>query len=330
MCALKRAIGPLLLVVALVATGCGQVVTATTPTVGKTVQPTPAISLSTAPPRPTATLALATPTPVNTPTPSPTPIIHQVKSGETLISIALQYGVTVAALQSANDITDPQMLQVGQRLVIPTGEEDRGSDLAPLMPTPTAAPLEVEGVAFYETPVGSLWCLGQVHNANDVVLENVELRITLHNTVGEILLEGMTSTALDFIPPGGRAPFGVLFNTPPAEFDRYLVTTVRADASGDLTGRYASLELADTQASQAGALFQVTGVLSNVDQAYATGITVVVTTYDQTGNVTGFRQANLPDDLAPAARIDFSISLMPNGDAPADYAVAVQGRLAAP
>ncbi len=327
---MRRLIGPLLIIVALVSTGCGQVVTATTPTAGRTAAalPTAAMSLSTAPPRPTATLALTTPTPVSTATPTPTPIVHKVQSGETLISIALQYGVSVPALQSANGISDPQMLQVGQSLIIPTEPEDQGGDLAPLMPTPTASPLEIEGVAFYKTPVGSLWCLGQVVNTNERPVENVELRVSLHGAAGEVLLQGVTATALDFIPAGGQAPFGILFNTPPAEFDRYLVSTVRADATGDPSGRYAELELSGLQASLEGNLFQVSGSVNNVGQAAATGISVVVTTYDEAGNVTGFRQARLPDDLDPAKALPFSLSLMPNGGAPANYEVAVQGRLA--
>lgn len=44
---------------------------------------------------------------------------HQVKSGETLISIAARYGVSVAALQKANGIQSPRSLRVGIWLEIP-------------------------------------------------------------------------------------------------------------------------------------------------------------------------------------------------------------------
>jgi LysM repeat protein len=44
---------------------------------------------------------------------------HQVKSGETLISIAAGYGVSVAALQKANGIQSPRSLRVGIWLEIP-------------------------------------------------------------------------------------------------------------------------------------------------------------------------------------------------------------------
>ena len=50
---------------------------------------------------------------------TPGPIVHVVQSGETLRSIALAYGVTTQEIMSANGITDPNRILVGQRLTIP-------------------------------------------------------------------------------------------------------------------------------------------------------------------------------------------------------------------
>ncbi len=44
---------------------------------------------------------------------------HTVRSGDTLTSIAAANGVTAAALQHVNNITDPNRLSVGQQLIIP-------------------------------------------------------------------------------------------------------------------------------------------------------------------------------------------------------------------
>lgn len=44
---------------------------------------------------------------------------HTVTSGETLASIAAKYGVSVSALLAANSISDPNLIKVGQKLVIP-------------------------------------------------------------------------------------------------------------------------------------------------------------------------------------------------------------------
>jgi predicted RNase H-like nuclease (RuvC/YqgF family) len=44
---------------------------------------------------------------------------HTVQRGETLASIADKYGVTVADIAAANGITNPNLITVGQELVIP-------------------------------------------------------------------------------------------------------------------------------------------------------------------------------------------------------------------
>jgi LysM repeat protein len=76
--------------------------------------------------------ASSTPAPTGTPSPEPTPRItpkptqsptsltHVVVKGETLTGIAARYGVTVAAIEEANAITDVSLIYVGEQLVIPS------------------------------------------------------------------------------------------------------------------------------------------------------------------------------------------------------------------
>ncbi len=53
-----------------------------------------------------------------------TPVVHTIESGDTLLGIAVQYGVDVDLLASENGITDPGTLSLGQELTIPfTAEE---------------------------------------------------------------------------------------------------------------------------------------------------------------------------------------------------------------
>jgi LysM repeat protein len=53
------------------------------------------------------------------PTPTPEPLRHTVQAGETLSSIAAQYGVNPIRLIELNNIQNPDALQVGQELLIP-------------------------------------------------------------------------------------------------------------------------------------------------------------------------------------------------------------------
>lgn len=48
-------------------------------------------------------------------------VVHIVQPGDTLFSIALRYGTTVEAIAMANNIVNPNLIYVGQKLVIPTG-----------------------------------------------------------------------------------------------------------------------------------------------------------------------------------------------------------------
>ncbi|MCL2494495.1 MAG: glycosyl hydrolase family 18 protein [Oscillospiraceae bacterium] len=52
--------------------------------------------------------------------------IHTVRSGDTVFRIANQYGVPMQALAVANGLADPDRIIVGQALVIPGAEKNRG------------------------------------------------------------------------------------------------------------------------------------------------------------------------------------------------------------
>jgi murein DD-endopeptidase MepM/ murein hydrolase activator NlpD len=48
--------------------------------------------------------------------------VYVVQPGDTLFSIAQRFGSTVEAIVAANDIADPSLINVGQKLIIPTPE----------------------------------------------------------------------------------------------------------------------------------------------------------------------------------------------------------------
>ncbi len=51
-------------------------------------------------------------------------VTYVVRQGDTLRSIALKFGVSVQAIMQVNGISNPNLIYVGQRLVIPTGGSD--------------------------------------------------------------------------------------------------------------------------------------------------------------------------------------------------------------
>jgi len=74
-----------------------------------------------------------TPTPTRTPTCTPTPCILVVQPGNTLAGIAKCLGTTVRELAEANHILTPDIIRVGQTLVVPPGVPCRPE----CCPTPT-------------------------------------------------------------------------------------------------------------------------------------------------------------------------------------------------
>ncbi len=111
---------------------------------------------TTSPTRQTETEAEATPKATPTPKGTATPLVYAVQSGDTLLEIALRFGVDVELLASKNDIDDPGSLQLGQELIIPfTAEEleafNTETDSVAVADTDTA---ETETTADAEAPAG--------------------------------------------------------------------------------------------------------------------------------------------------------------------------------
>jgi len=114
---------------------------------------------------------LATPEPTTVPTtvaPTATPadqainqpthqLSHPVQEGDTLGAIAQAYGVSVEDLVAANGLADPNLLYVGQTLIVPDGStiastapvsatQEPSPTEVPAQPTPIPSPASPEGI----------------------------------------------------------------------------------------------------------------------------------------------------------------------------------------
>jgi lipoprotein NlpD len=107
----------------------------------------PVVDRLPAPPAPAATApAPKAPEPV-VEKPVPT---HAVKRGETLVGIALQYGLDYRELAAWNNITNPNVLTVGQVLVVAAPAGARPSPSGPI-----AVPLATVGPPIEARPLGN-------------------------------------------------------------------------------------------------------------------------------------------------------------------------------
>ena len=193
--------------------------------------------------------------------PTAEPPVYVVQPGDTLYSIAQRFDSTVEAIVAANDIENPRLIQVGQKLVIPTAQPE-------LVPRPETGPNRrlhpvrqddtLPSLAFrYRTTV---WKLRQVNNlgrlgllqpGQELLIPPPTLAITgsptfpLVRTEPEPVVQGqtllvevqsdqalpLTTTCLGhdlhFIPGEGRywALLGVDALTPPGDYPLTLVLT---------------------------------------------------------------------------------------------------------
>lgn len=298
--------------------------------------PTPvslAIAVATPTVLPTLAPQVLTPAPTNTPAPTPTPIIHIIQPGDTLLGIALQYGVTLDELYQVNGVLKPELLQIGQAVVIPipgsVGRSTNNNSGAVIAPTQPPLPVQVEHAARYQTPVGSVWVLGEVFNSTDQPIENVQVRVSLLDATGAEVDSALPFVALDAISPGERAPFNVLFDNPPAQVIDIQAYVVRADPSYNHDARYATLKVSDVQTKQEGTQYRVSGKVTNTGTTNAAGAQVVITLHDSKGRVTGFRQYGLADDqLGSGGTVTFDVLVSPDPSAPkvANSTVVAQAR----
>jgi hypothetical protein len=159
----------------------------------------------TGPGTPTATLEGGTP-PAETPI-SPSEILpegeqggagdqeYEVQAGDTLGSIAVDFDVTVAEIIAANDLENPDTLDVGQVLIIPGGGEESAPEEPPAEEEPTATNPPAAGgtstaTSAVEPPPASgepKVLIDSVFGAGDLTSERVFL---IRTGPGELNLEG--------------------------------------------------------------------------------------------------------------------------------------------
>jgi LysM repeat protein len=135
--------------------------------------------------------------------PTPTPFVHQVQEGETLLSIALRYGVSLDGMLASNPGLDPRFLSIGQELRIP-GPEGQPADT--LLPTSTPLPLEVSGGRCFLGQDDKWWCIAQVENTNETAVEGLTAQVRFLDDQGERVGSALAYAPLNRLLPGGKLP----------------------------------------------------------------------------------------------------------------------------
>ena len=319
---------PLLVLSFLLLAGCGAVVTRPTETPISSATPTATVAPPTVAPSPTPDTY--TPPPTATPTVTPEPIIYRIKQGENLNIIANRFGVPHDLLRDVNGIEDERALQVGQQLIIPVGGWTGPVEPTPTV-TPTAMPATIQNVYFHPSPLGELAVLGEVANPGAVDLERVQVRITLFDGLDRLLESKTAFTALDMVPPGGSAPFSLLFPEAPDDYQTFQAELLSA-APAYLGSLVRDFEYHDVEEDrETPGLLRLSGRIRNAGDVEAADVLLTVTAYDQQGRVIGLRTVSPTPDAIPfgGGEADFQIEVVSAGYV-TTYTIQTEGWRAAP
>lgn len=316
----------ILVLVFLFAAGCRseQGETAATPApLPDTATPRIGVTLVTrAPPTMNVIQTTPTPLPTATPTPSPTPIRYSVQEGDTLLGIAIDNLTTVEEIETLNPGVVPELLQIGQSLVLPP-------PATPLFTGQSATPIplqvDVQSVQIVRTPVGSLWLLGDVVNGGEFPVAGLQVQIDLLGPGGTTLGSALAWVAPGVLRPGESGPFAALLREPPAEQVQPSVAVIAGDALVEQGSYYLDLAATHSEVNIENGLVNVAGFVENVGEEVATTITVIATFYGAQGEVTGYAQQHLQGPLASGDRAPFDVGGAPPGGQTVEVTVAVYG-----
>jgi LysM repeat protein len=182
--------------------------------------------------------------------------LHTIAKGDTLLGIAIKYGLKLEDLQAANPEVDANLLVIGQALIIPLAGVTTPTPIA----TPTPAPAALSAPHCYPAADGGLWCLLLARNEGPLALENLSAWVGLFSVSGEAQASQVAVSPLNLLPAGQAAPLAAYFSAPapaeatpraglltaltvPVSDTRYLTATLQIDALEiDASGLQATVE----------------------------------------------------------------------------------------
>ncbi len=276
---------------------------------------------------PTATATPVTPT--STPTATPTPVVYIVREGDTLLGIAISFGVDVADLQAANEGIDPRGLQIGQQLIIPPPRPIVPDETASsVLPTPTPLALAVPPPACYATQGGGVTCLGEISNSLNVPLERLAVSVQLLNADGTTGEQMVSAIEQRMLPVGGTAPYRAQFPMNPGRGSYDVgVVLLSADEAKNIDLRFVSLQVSDESADNQGERYVVSALVRNADSVNALAVRATLTVHSSSGNVLGYRVVQVLDTLPPGEDVPVRVEVMPqNEDRSATHTLYVEAQ----
>jgi hypothetical protein len=245
---------------------------------------------------------------IPSPGPSATPFVHIVQKDDTMLGIAIRYGVTLEELLVANPDINPRILSIDQAIMIPSLEGDVPGGL---IPTATPIPLQLAPVHCYPTATLHSWCLTYIENEGEDWLEGLSAIITVFNSEGDQIDAQPAYAPINLLPPGFVMPLGVKFSS---AVDLAVATTNTSFIAQAVKDRYVSLTVeweANTQSTSASVKVFIHVVDENVFGI--DGATILISALDSDSNLVGYRKVEWEDRVEVGGSFEADIEVFSLG-----------------
>jgi LysM repeat protein len=237
-----------------------------------TITPTPPV---------TTTLQAETPAPAQ---------YYTVRPGDTLLGIAIDFGLHTEQIKAANPGLDPHALQVGQQILLPQPG-------VPVAAAATPLPVQLDPPTCFDLITGSLLCIGQVRNQHDQPVTGVRVLLRLLGVDGEVLAETSTGVEQTIILPGLDAPYSAIFETSADVRPEAVLLNVRPATGQEVL----PLDVVTEQAEISGSRYHVTASIVNTTGVATRPPRIVLTVVDSDGHLAGYRVMMGRTGLEPGA-----------------------------
>jgi len=263
--------------------------------------------------------ASSTPTKITTPKSDPritqnltpsltlTPITYTIVEGDTLLEIAINFGIPLDKLLASNPSVDPRFLSVGTVLVIP-----RAENITEIYSTPTPFPIDVDVPLCYPVKDGGVWCFALVTNNYLQPMEGISGQITLFAPNGSEVGKKIAHTPLKTLLPGEKIPMMVYFLPPiNLEFQPHLneVSALLVNTNDYGNIRVTSMRK-EVKISPGGTSAAISGSVTIPEDGNETRrVSMLAIAYSGDNNVVGVRREDKTGPFKPGEKIFFDIAV---------------------
>jgi hypothetical protein len=189
--------------------------------------------------------------------------------------------------------------------------------------------LHVTGAACYETPIGSLICLGQVQNTFDLPVKEVQVEIQLLTSDGSLLAAQDAFVSRWMIPAGADGPYRVLFDRVPEGYVGAFAFVKTGEVVTDAESHYLALTLNPVSGAFVLDQYQITLSIINKSSLAVDQIAITMTLLDEHDQVTGFRRMYLDPNrqLPPGESLTITLKVIPQGENTVAFEAFAEGYL---